>query len=334
MKKLFIIIILILFIFSYQDSYAQITYTFPVGQNNPGDVRSREDMSSAFGPRNLSDDDEYPNSFYDYDFHAGIDIPAPKDYKVYAVYKGRVTNKGHDLNFCQWIEIRSPTGRTDQPYFWVRYFHIIPLAGIEINTDIPTTGQQIGTIGDYDADNQTNNDHLHIASCPTESWNYGNGVNINSQNPGILLGGGDITNFYTNPRILDNLGVDITNISASLMLESDPVTEFGNRANKKYFEISVTVLQNELDLDAVHVWLSGTDNGTSYNTYSLLDQSDVNPPGGRYAGEVDYAFKLNCGDWTGSNTDIGHNSYQLGIIPVIFHSDHVNPQGKIQMVYK
>ena len=128
--KTIIKIFVFIFFFLFENVYPQLY--FPVGQLTPGDFRSTDYYSSAFGPRNMGTQ-EYPESNYDYDFHGGIDIVAPEGWFVFPVCWGKVKQWGSvyqsGTQGGEWIEIEH---EDSYGKFLVRYMHITIASGFHL----------------------------------------------------------------------------------------------------------------------------------------------------------------------------------------------------------
>lgn len=189
-------------------------------------VNSADELSSAFGARNMSQTDEYPNAGYDYDFHAGTDIGATYGSDVRAIESGTVVKKGTDF-----FVVESST------YFdWIRYTHVAHSLDVD---DTVIEGNVICQI-------EPLQNHLDVKYYPlgtgvptpyneTDHYNY-------THHPMTVL---PYSNYDTEYEIV-------------------PTTTTGFDETGTYVEFYLTVDDDELDLIAGKVFLEG-DGYTTFN---------------------------------------------------------------------
>lgn len=103
--------------------------TWPLNSNN--------ELSSAFGPRNLGNED-YPGDNYDYDFHPGTDIGGTGD--VVAIDWGTVVWKDNLFG-----NPANPYIAIDYGSAWIQYVHIT--STLSEGTDVEA-GDVIGQVTD------------------------------------------------------------------------------------------------------------------------------------------------------------------------------------------
>jgi hypothetical protein len=273
----------------------------------PVDGKSTDDFTSSFGPRNLSlNSNEYPQSGYDYDFHAGIDISGTAWTNVYPIYNSYIVDMG-----SSWITIK-PVGWTNVYY---KYQHIYIESGLSIGNYVAGGSTVLG---------QTDNgNHLDFRFLikPTahadyvDNWDWG--VNdYNAYNPAYDL----VENNTTIPLIVDEYGSPISSMSY-IDIDEDNGTLHGNQQGG-YFVIGARSEDDELDIDKITVLLEGTDdnNNRYYEDELLLPTNTTDHP--QWPHRVWYDLRYNCGDLDGNDSDIGHNSESVGIYPKILTSDH------------
>lgn len=283
-----------------------LSLTFPV------DGKSVSDITSSYGPRNLTDDnppENYPDDGYDYDFHCALDIYGYEGTDVLSVADdGVVTDVNDNLKY---IVIKYQTTDGD---CWVKYMHIVR----SVNKNDPVdAGDKIGET-DYE-------NHLDIRYYP---WEAPRALDENAVYPGDIIDDLDNDN---DPILLDTYESVIYD-HTSLITSVDNGTAHANPSGKRYFEIGVRVKRIECDLDYVEISLSGTYNGNTVDEDDLLDCSSLQYPDWGKPGEVCYFpyvdgydddgdgetddyVRLNCGDRSSDNDDVGHNSSSVGIYP-------------------
>jgi hypothetical protein len=142
-----------------------------------------DEMNTSFGPRIDADR---------WDFHDGIDLPAPGGTRIYAMRAGKVHHAGpggsggyssrHVV-----IEVENPT---DGPVFNV-YLHLDSIAPAVVTGGSVVQGQLIGTVGDDDATYT----HLHM------EFRRGTARQIGSVHPLTYLQYTDTVNFL--PPVAD-----------------------------------------------------------------------------------------------------------------------------------
>lgn len=296
-----IICMIIIFTFIVSSTMYSTTYHFPLGPSY-----SHSNFTSAFGSRNLGSG-EYPNTGYNYDFHAAIDIGAPIGTNVYPIINGTVEKKFDTNDDNERIYIKYNDGGDD---FIVCYFHVEIASGM--NEGIPVTGGTtvVATVRDY-----SGADHLDVRlflvddydEIDAETWS-------NADNPGYVLCD-DIDEFDDSPFMMDenqNYLFDYNTINVS---EDNSTVHFNQIG--KYFEVGARVRRDEVDMDWIQVSLDGwdEDNNTYYTETQILRYPEIMDE--RY--KVDYSLQINCGDKVTSNDDVGHNSKSVGIYPKILN---------------
>lgn len=260
---------------------------------------STNDFSSPFGPRNLGSAN-YPNTGYDYDFHGGVDIGnTPEGTNIYPMFDGVVVGKASN-----WVTVSKST--EEGVYF--KYQH---LKNISVNINDQVTGG-ITKLGETDS--QIHLDLRYLSKQPpnldyvdNDDWGL---HDYYAKNPANVL----VTSNVSSPIILDSDGYSFN----YLMLEEDNGTSYSNQQGK-YFEIGVRVEDDELDISTVIVELTWTDESENvYDASDLLMPSTCTdfPSLPNY---IDYDFRINCGDITGTNSDVGHNCESVGIYPRRFN---------------
>ncbi|MBW6534860.1 MAG: peptidoglycan DD-metalloendopeptidase family protein [Mariniphaga sp.] len=285
-------IILLLFICLPLANVTGQTLHFPISGN------STDDFSSPFGPRNLGSAN-YPNTGYDYDFHGGVDIGnAPQGTNIYALFDGVVLDKG-----SSWVTVSKST--EDGVYF---KFHHLQNISVNINDQVTGGVTKLG-----ETDNQIHLDLRYLNKQPPNldyvdnaDWGL---YDYNAQNPASVL----VTNNASSPVILDAYGDPLNH----LILDEDDGTSHYNQQGM-YFEIGARVVDDELDVSTVLVMMTWEDEtGNVYDAADLLMPSTCTdyPNLPNY---VDYDFRINCGDITGNNSDVGHNCEPVGIYPKRF----------------
>lgn len=265
------------------------TLYFPISGN------STDDFSSPFGPRNLGSAN-YPNTGYDYDFHGGVDIGnAPQGTNIYALFDGIVVDKG-----SSWVTVSKST--EEGVYF---KFHHLQNISVNINDQVTGGVTKLG-----ETDSQIHLDLRYLVKQPpnldyVDNTDWGL-HDYNAQNPSSVL----VTSNASAPVILDTDGDALNH----LILEEDDGTSHSNQQGM-YFEIGARVVDDELDVSTVLVGLTWEDGlGNVYDHGDLLMPSTCTdyPNLPNY---VDYDFRINCGDLTGTDSDVGHNCDPVGIYP-------------------
>lgn len=269
------------------------TLHFPISGN------STNDFSSSFGPRNIGSAN-YPNSGYDYDFHGGVDIGnATTSTNVYPMFNGVVVDKDN-IGAVTWITL----SKSSEPGVYFKYHHLHNIT-VDKN-DVVVGGTTI--LG------QIEDDHLDIRYLdktgslnPNYLDNLDWGVHdYNTRSPSYVL----VTSNTASPTFVDSDG----NAFSYLYLVEDNGTSHNNQQGK-YIEFGVRVLDDELDLTNVNIQLTWEDdNGNTYDAVDLLLLSTCNDYS-ELPFMVDYDFKINCGDITGTDSDVGHNCGSVGIYP-------------------
>ena len=233
-----------------------LSQTWPIG--------TADDLSSAFGPRNLGTA-EYPNSGYDYDFHRGTDIGRTGD--VVAVLSGIVVRVLTDIDG---VIIEDLDGSH------IRYSHM----SHELSVNDPVIeGQLIGQI-------TAPEDHL------------------------------DVKYYYTFTDLEDLDQLDAADHPMWVLPYADANTNFSildPRLNVDsdgaYIELYARVDDNELDLNSVDLFLTGTTrNGAELDETLLLRGSDLP------TNVVDYVSRINIGDRQVDDDDVGFNNW-IRILP-------------------
>jgi hypothetical protein len=109
---------------------------------------------------------------------------------------------------------------------------------------------------------------------------------------------------------------NILDANVYIQIEVDDGIPHSNPNGADYFELRVRVLDTEFDLEEFQIFLYGYDeNNYYYNENDLLNTTS-NP---NYPGVVDYFLKINCGDLSPANDDVGHNNTSVGIYPRAFN---------------
>lgn len=307
--------LVLVFFFSIY-SLAQ-SYVFPVEGGSYASFRS------AFGPRNLGNAktkqstdpytfENYPpviENNYDYDFHAGIDIAGTNGTNVKAVFDGIVEKIEFPNTNDERVFIKHPywDDNGNYTYYLAMYMHInvtIPektngvkttvLAGDVIGTTNILNHLDIRYFPDLTSyDNYDVNDHDNMSANPTDILALDNYPDIDP------------------PVIVNNYNLNEIDGNELVPYESDPITICHNQQGK-YFEVGVRVEDEWLDMNKIEISLFGYDEDwEKYYTESLLntDSSPSNPK------VVNYNERINCGDKTDTDSDVGHNSSSVGIYP-------------------
>ncbi len=271
-------------------------------------------FSSAFGPRNLTTNNaEYPNQGYDYDFHAGIDIASPGGTNVYAVSSGTVYSVGSAQSDDDFVIVRHQ--RTDGSYFLTKYLHI--RHAVSTNANVSATITVLGTII---------NNHLDIRYFPDGKEED---LDKNADNPGKILAGVSQNTFETSgPVFVDKYGFSLT--TTSLYTEKDEGSDFGNPTGAEYFSVGVRIDRKALNVHGVQAWLTAVDGVNWYHSQELLDNAKNNPKAPEYEADdlIWYysddpwlrknfpdRWRISCGDLASNDDDNGHVSKTVGIYP-------------------
>src|SRR5690349_19754951 len=149
-----------------------MSYIWPLSKSATPD-----EMNTSFGPR--IDDDKW-------DFHDGIDLPAPKGTNVYAICDCNVSLAGaKDANYSSRHVVVQFSDPNDG-LMYAAYFHLNTIApGIVSGKKNVTQGSLLGTVGDDGATYP----HLHI------EFRKGSNHEVNSVHPLGYLPHSDTPNF-------------------------------------------------------------------------------------------------------------------------------------------
>ena len=181
-------------------------YIWPLSKSTTPD-----EMNTSFGPRINGNK---------WDFHDGIDLPAPIGTKVYAMRRGTVHRAGPGVptQTPEGIHSRHVVLKVDDPSgdeMYLVYLHLHSIAeGITVGASV-TQGQLLGTVGEDDATYP----HLHM------EFRKGSPAERSSVHPLGYLPYTDTPNF-TAPILdrfnrLDTLMAARLRFSASSKLEGD-----------------------------------------------------------------------------------------------------------------
>lgn len=131
-----------------------------------------DEMNTSFGPRINNDE---------WDFHDGIDLPAPKGTSVYAMHNGIVYKAGNADATYSSRHIVLKVNDPNEGLMYLVYFHLDSIAqGITAGANV-NQGAILGTVGDDGAAYT----HLHM------EFRKGAGYEVNSVHPlGYLSYGG------------------------------------------------------------------------------------------------------------------------------------------------
>ncbi len=211
-------------------------------------------FTSAFGPRNLSSTHEFPDTYYDYDFHAGMDIKPfstnlnPDNYDVYCYTDGQIDAQYKSTgNKYQWIRVKHGSGENA---FYTKYTHIIPE---KFNIGDPIDeGDLLGKLIDFGGSGYVG-DHLDFRyyrnTEAITNYNRDNGAH----NPRVIL---DFDNrSYDPPKIyyknINGNPVEIPRPDESNEYPEDAYlsiewqttnhSDFEDKVGKFYFEFGIEV---------------------------------------------------------------------------------------------
>lgn len=264
-------------------------------------------VTSAYGPRNLATGAEYPNENYDYDFHGGIDIAKPEGTNVFFFDDGTII--AHEGLYSSGEYIIVEHDKSD-PVYYTQYYHIRMDDNLWVGKEVHWE-DIAGTIRDFESDNNPYNDHLDFrvyAEDPNQTGGYFTTVNPTE----FLLPNASATSV---PVPIDRNGYIIYQ-NNYLESRHEPITN-GNPDNH-FFEIGMRVDKDELDFSEIEFFFTASNwNGSEYIDYDqtdILDDTNV-PSGHPNIIKIDYPME-NCGDINGNNSDNGFNvSSSVGIVP-------------------
>jgi len=252
---------------------------FEIARGQTWPLNTPDQLSSAFGPRNLGTA-EYPDTGYDYDFHAGIDIGGSAYTEIKAIESGVVVEVGDDYFIV----------KSDTYDDWVQYLHVTHTLD---ENDPVTEGAFICQVADITGP------HLDIKYYPLRPGEDKDqllphyreeGKRNSSWHPMEVLPFGDYDNNY----------------------EVVPTPYLDDDETGTYAEFYGRVDDQELDLVATRIFLEGD----GYTTNQILIGDGVDGTRDHY---VDFNERINCGDLVGANSDSGFNHPGIRIIPRIFN---------------
>lgn len=248
-------------------------------------LNTTDELSSAFGPRNLHPTAEFGEQGYDYDFHAGIDIGGTGDVK--AIESGTVVKTAYNLGQNSYFVVQS-----QQHSDWIMYLHVY------------NGPDESETVSEGDFICKVYSDHIDIRYFYIPQY-----YDPQYDTPPYEREAEIRYNLTFHPMIL--FDYDNGNANYEVDFEDDgdgPL--LGDDDKGKYLTMFGRVDDDELDLCDVEMEISNHE-GDETTTYLLRGHTYEEV-------YVDYNWRTNCGDLYGIDSDDGDMNSNIRIIPRIF----------------
>jgi Membrane proteins related to metalloendopeptidases len=273
-----------------------LNYIWPLSKSTMADP-----MNTSFGPRINNKK---------WDFHDGIDLPAPKGTSVYAMREGAVYSAGNaDASYASRHVVLKVTDPNEGLMYLV-YFHLDSIAqGITVGVNV-NQGDLLGTVGDDGATYP----HLHI------EFRKGANHEVNSVHPLGYLPYGDTPNFT--PPVVDRFNRSGGLMAARLLFAGNSRLEGDLQRVEVDLKSGAALLQTRLvDFNNKTTVNEGNDDGYTCKGDVGVEGYQTSNMSGQGQNDLKYGIlvrnlPVNCDTLVGRVIDVGNHTVTSGQIAV------------------